>query len=374
MPQENQVQTEIPTDSTADGTNNETVSPDASAAPASDTSPTTTDTEPLRQKVTGEDDYQKELQAALTGSAETPKDTPEAGDTPAESNAPETPEAKEETEETPPTSTEEAEEIKHRQRVTAHDDATALALQLYRKSQKDGEPISLGEAERRANLALGKTEDAPAQQQAPETSPDAHSIDALRAQYDAKIAEADKLADDLDMKAALVAQREANTIDKQITALESRQQQTQESQIHADIEASARRTEQVYPIYKDTAHPIHQEAARIWKDFQATENPLIYDPNNTFKLYQMAANNLGISPNAKPAASVPSVKSSSSVTPKPQIVPQSAVRRPNSAAPVASGGDRTTQTGPDATADFGKNIHTAHDYEKTVRGLLRQSA
>lgn len=375
MPQENQVQTEIPTDSTADGTPQESVSTDVSPAPASETSPTTPDASlELRSRVTGEDDYQKDLEAALAKAAE--EKPSEAGEKPAEEEAPATPEAKEpkpedgseeEKPEEEKLEQEPAAKKEFRPRLSVLDERAQEAIKLARDLADKGTKISLAEAEQRIAAKYGDAK-APEQQQAPAEK----TIEELRAEYDAKIADADKRAEELDVKGALVAQREASAIDKKIAQLEYREHISNENRTRTAIDESTRRTQEVYPVYSDTTHPIHQEVNRIWEEMKASENPLIFDPNNTFKLYQMAANNLAIAPGAKPSAapSATPAKSSPPVTPKPQVIQQSAARRPNNAGPLASAEARTTQPGPDPIADLlGKDIRTQHEYEDLMREL-----
>ena len=364
---ENQAKAEIPAiDSTVEGTNLDAQA--SGEAPASnDSTPTTAQPDSIRSKVADENDYQKEFAAALSATSEPPKaDAEPAGETPADTEP-----ATEATDSTEPESQDpddDEQKIKgapDRIRVKHLDDSDKRLMNNASRMVRDGFAKNIPDAISK----LTSNAESPAQEGQPKTV----TVEDLIAERDNKTAEADNLADSLDVKAALVAQREAFAIERRIEQLKSRDEQAQSSKVASEIDAATQRTQAIYPQYSDQSHAIHKEAAKIWEDLKATDNPLIYDPNNTFSVYQMAANNLGIAPNFKPQPSAQSTvaKSSSSATPKPQAIKQSAVRSTNPAIPVASGGERSTQTGPDSSVDFGKNIRTAHDYDREVRNLLR---
>lgn len=343
MPDENQEQSENQSIPTAD----ETTQAEMVLEPVSDTSTTTPITEPeIRRKVDGVEDYESALAAALAPAAEEAT----AGENPPEADAP----AEEPTQEV---------SREFRPRLSSLDARQKEAILLAKELKDKGEGITLSEAERRVAAKYGDSEEAVV----PPEAAQERTMEAIQAEIDAKILEADESAESLDVKAALAAQREVSKLEREMSNLsliQAESNQRAEVEFKDAVEASRARVLEVYPASQTADHALHAEATRIWADMEKQSNPLIFDAEAPFKVYQMAANALAIAP-----AAAAHVKSSTPATPKPRVVQQSAVlARPNQAFPVASGGERTTQPGLAATNNFGK-IRNAHDYNKTLRDL-----
>jgi hypothetical protein len=73
-----------------------------------------------------------------------------------------------------------------------------------------------------------------------------------------------------------------------------------EAKFQQRIAESQAKKDCVYPEALDPTHPIHEEAERIWKNIEQSGHALLNDPDAPFKVYEMAANRLGIKPTGKP--------------------------------------------------------------------------
>lgn len=378
MTADNQAQAETQNTPTAEATPD--IAPVATPeAPAPETVPATTP-EPLpigSREVSSVADYEKMLAEALKPAPEKP--TEEAGVIPPQEeptaaeegartqqteNAENAEEAQTEPEEDPqPTRRE------FRPRLSSLDSRQQEAILLVKELKDQGKEISLGEAERRINAKYG-VDVSDSQPSTQEPQAPARTAEQIDAEIAAKEAEAEKAAEDLDVKTALKLQRDAFNLREEKARLAqeaSARLSREETQFHRNVEASRKRAVDIYPVASEADHAIHQKATEIWEAMQGTNNPLVHDADAPFKVYQMAANELGIAPLSKGAPRPASPKSATQGTPRPQAVQQSAVRRSNPAAPVASAGDRTTQPGP-AQINLGK-IRNAYDYAKLARSL-----
>jgi hypothetical protein len=110
---------------------------------------------------------------------------------------------------------------------------------------------------------------------------------------------------------------------------------------------------------------IHAKAAEIFKAMEETGNPLVFDSQAPLKVYQMAANELGIAPGRPPAAKKSPTPATSAT--RPRAVEQSAVVKTTAFSP-ASGAARTNQTGTIPGIDIAK-VKTAADYESLVESI-----
>jgi len=367
MPNENQEQSEIqPVEvTTADGT----IDPAASAdpvAPASDVTQTTPPPiEPAaslpRGKVADVDDYNTRLAKALAPAdpaTEQPAGEIPPAVEPLDPDAPASPVAS--IDGRAPVI--EPSKKEFRPRLSGLDARTQEAILLVKDLKDQGQDITLSEGERRIALKYGE----PAQSVAPEVVPPAAALptsEGIEAQIRGLKADRKAASSNIDTEKMDEITNQIEDLTIQLfdaRANEKEANNRAESDFSLAVEDSRARTVQVYPVAADQSHPITAEAARIWKDLEAQANPLIFDQNAPFKVFQMAANNLGIAPGS--VASAP--KSSTSATPKPQAVIQSAVRRPNPV-PVASGAEHTTN-GPTAPVIFGKS-RSPHEYNLKLK-------
>lgn len=258
-----------------------------------------------------------------------------------------------------------------RPRLTNLDARTKQAIMLVKEFKDQGKDISLAEAERRVNALYGVEDSAPQSPEgkAPEDQAPERTAETIDAEIAEKQARAEQAADELDVKTARALDREITKLELEKIRLEQKSEQAgkaEEVKFQEGVARSTERAREIYPASTDPAHPIHAKATEIWEALKGTGNPLINDQDAPFKVYQMAANEMGIAPLSKATPASPKAPTSST-TPKPQPVHQQAVRQPKTAIPVASATSRTTQQGP-AEPDFG-NIRTAYDYEQIARTM-----
>jgi hypothetical protein len=367
MSLEDQAQAEIPNYTpTAEATPDVTpaVTPEAPAPETAITTPLPEQT--VRGKVAAVADYEKALAEAQ---ASVPVEAiPEAGVNPPQETTSQEVAHPEETEPGTPegeqSPIEESSKKEFRPRLSSLDTRQQEAILLVKELKDKGKDISLSEAERRINAKYGIDDsDSPSTEQ-----PDApaRTADQIDAEIKEKLDAADRAAEDLDVKTALTLQREAFDLreEKARVAAETNARVSQEeASFNRNVHASRQRAVDFYPVASQQDHAIHTKATEIWTAMEGTNNPMVHDSDAPFKVYQMAANELGIPPLSK---AVPN-KSATPATPKPQTVSQSAVRRTNPASPVAPAGARTTTTVP-TNPIFG-NIRNANDYAETVRKL-----
>lgn len=358
-PEQSDIQTPTAEETTA-------VAPVAPAeALASDTATATAlPAEPTGRRVSSVADYEKMLEQAK---AATEPINPKAGD-----EAP--PQAGEGNDpddlETPP---DDSPKKGFRPRLSNLDSRQQEAILLVKELKDKGQDISLSEAERRVNAKYGVTEqtrDERGQEPPKEESTFESRIGSIAEQIAAKQAAADAAAEELDVKTALSLQREITALELEKIRLETAEQAKsgqEDAKFQEQVDRSRSRAVEIYPVASDKDHAIHTKASEIWETLQATNNPLVNDPEAPFKVYQMAANELSIAPLSSAPSKAASPKSAPLGAPKPQAIPQQAARRPNPVAPVASAGDRTTPQGP-ATHSFGK-IRNAHEYSEVARKL-----
>lgn len=373
MPTDDQAQADQSTNPTADG------NADALAAsPASENQPATTaDSAPAKEGVAAMDDYMKRLQDALEPATEenAAETDAQAGENPpaADADAPPAPDADPEpdpaptdAQDEPPAAAEDepAPKKELRVRLSELDARQQEAILLVKQKAKEGKPISLAEAEARVNAKYGVESDSDSLSSSTEPPAPAVTPDALKAQIDQLKADRRKAAEDMDT--LKIAELSEQIEDLQLQYIDAREAAkvadlTAEQQFQQQVTESRSRRDRVYPVAADPAHAIHAEAERIWNDMQEQQNPLVFDAEAPFKVYQMAANNLGIAPSS-------SSKTSPAPTPRPQAVQQSAVRRANPQSPVASGGDRTSQTTTASLLPNGK-INSVFEYEQLIHRL-----
>jgi hypothetical protein len=347
MPTNDQAQADQTLDtSTADGN----ASASEAQTTASDNQPATTaNTAPATEGVAAMDDYMKRLQEALEPA--TDEDAAhaleQAGDNPPATKGNDAPPANDASQDTPPATDAVKDTLpaseddtaqgkrEFRPRLSGLDDRQKEAILLVKELKDKGQTLSLAEAEARVNAKYGVTSHSEKQTEA---APPALTPEDLKAQIDQLKADRRKAAADMDT--LKIAEFSEQIEDLQMQYLDARESAknadlTAEQQFQQQVSESWAKTESVYPAAAD--HAIHAEAERIWAVMQEQKNPIISDADAPFKVYQMAANALGIAPSSS------SPKSSPAPTPRPQAVQQSAVvRRTNPQSPVASGGDRTT--------------------------------
>lgn len=377
MPTNDQAQADqLDSTQTADGNAG---APEAPATASENQSATTTaDSAPAKEGVAAMDDYMMRLQEALEPApeGEAVTDEKQAGDIPpapegsdalpaedASQDAPPATEAK--PEEPPPASEDDTATGKRefRPRLSSLDDRQKEAILLVKELKEKGESLSLSEAEARVNAKYGITSDSekPTEKATPAATPDD-----LKAKIDQLKADRRKAAEDMDT--LKLAELSEQIEDLQLQFLDARESAkaadlSAEQQFQQQVAESRAKRDSVYPAAADANHAIHAEAERIWTAMQDQQNPLIFDASAPFKVYQMAANNLGIAPSSS------SSKASTAPTPRPQPVPQSAaVRRTNQQSPVASGGDRTSQPTTALPLQNGKP-RSVFEYEQLVHGL-----
>lgn len=373
MPTNDQAQADqLDSNQTADGNAG---APEAPATASENQSATpTADSAPAKEGVAAMDDYMMRLQEALAPApeGESATDDQQAGDNPPALEGSDAPPAEDAAQANPPApeagndtaSEDDTAQGKRefRPRLSSLDDRQKEAILLVKDLKEKGESLSLAEAEARVNAKYGITSDSEKQTEA---APPAPTPDDLKAQIDQLKADRRKAAEDMDT--LKLAELSEQIEDLQLQFLEAREAAkaadlTAEQQFQQQVAESRAKRDSVYPAAAEPNHAIHAEAERIWTAMQDQSNPLIFDADAPFKVYQMAANALGIAPSA------PSSKSSPAPTPRPQAVQQSAVRRQTPQSPVASGGDRTSQPTTASPLQNGKP-RSVFEYEQLVHGL-----
>ena len=370
--QGNQGQPEIqaPAVETADVTPQpEPASPAVEPAPEATTeTPPPPAAEPAASpKVASVSDYERRL-AEVTSAA--PAAEPEPG-TPAQEPAPAPAATPPPAEPAAPAEPPKPAEFRPRLNSLPAEEKEAIAL---RKDLKDkGQDVPLAECLARVQAKYAGTK--PPEPAAPDpNAPPARTAETVGQE----IAEAEKARRDairnLDPDAQFDAEDKIRQLQAETAEIRSRQQQehvSQQSAFEAAVSESHALTAQVYPAYTMENHAIHAVADRIYSALKSTGNPLVTQSDCPFRVYQMAANELGIAPaepGAQPPAAAPAApKSPALATPKPQPVQRTAVVRPPSAVAPAPASARTTPPGPPKPA-FGK-IRTTADYEATVAQL-----
>lgn len=322
-------------------------------------------------KVASVSDYERRLAEVTSGAA---AEEPEPG-TPAQEPAPApaavTPPAEPTVAPTPPA--EPPKEFRPRLNSLPAEEREAIAL---RKDLKDkGEDVPLAECLARVQAKYAGPPAAAAP--APDATP-ARTAEAVQQEIaDTEQARRDAIRK-LDPDAQFEAEDKIRQLQAESAEIASRQQQahvSEQSAFEQAVSQSHELTAQVYPAYADPAHAIHAVADRIYATMEKTGNPIVTQSDCPFKVYQMAANELGIPPvdpgtQPPPAAVAPAPvapKSPALATPKPQPVQRTAVVRPPSAVAPAPASARTTPPGPPKPA-FGK-IRSTADYEATVAQL-----
>ena len=368
-----------PGTTTADGTSHN------EAAPASEhvnQQPTTTDKSttsaaaPVRDaKVVAVDDYESQLAAALEVSEESAQEESAAGETTQEAATEEATSEEESTqaEETQAGNEQQVAKDKgeFRPRLSKLDERAQEAILLVKQLADAGEKISLGEAERRVNAKYGDTQTEESAEKA-KTADNEATIrtpeqirEEIKAQKDARRT----AIKDLDPDKQLEAEDQIDALESELQKTEAQYQakaQTEEERFYEEVETARARMLDVYPVAKDEAHAIHAKAAEIFKAMEETGNPLVFDSQAPLKVYQMAANELGIAPGRTTATAKKSPTPATSAT-RPRAVEQSAVVKTTAFSP-ASGAARTNQTGTIPGIDIAK-VRTAADYESLVESI-----
>jgi len=388
MPENLGPQPEIPANAvpTADGTSPE--------APASDNSTTTTPPVQPQQrlsKVAGVEDYERELSQALAPAPAVEEAEP---GTPAEQppadSVPDGPEADAEPPVETPAATDQPPKKEFRPRLNGiKDPQTQEAILLVSSLAAEGKPITLAEAERRIALKYGAELPAAAGEQpaAPAETPEeyakrtpeeiAREAASLKEQIASLKEQRKQAIRDLDPDKQIEIEDKIDLLRDEHAILESQTQKaelTAQQEFDRKVDESHQQAAGIYPVMVDENHAIHAKATEIWANLEKTRNPLIHDENAPLRVYQMAANDLGIAPSdpgtvpaqtlsPKAGAKPPSTPA----TPKPQAVPVSAVRRPTPGVNLPSGSSATTQNGPPADP-LGK-ISTVHDYDKALENI-----
>jgi len=359
---------------TADGTDGV----DSPEAPASETQPTTT-TKPTR--AVDVEEYERELAEAMSPApvaAEPEQGTPAEEQTPPDPEQTPTESQSEEPEDLDPAN--EAGPTKQKEfrpRLGGiKDDRQKEAILLVSQLGSAGESISLTEAENRIAAKYGDSPK-PAEVADPD-APAPRTLDMVQAEIAAKEQEADEAAEQIDTSAMNRLNKELRALEREHFKLEREDETSQmsaqeheDASFQADVDASQSRAVEIYPVVGEKDHAIHAKADEIWKSMESEGNPLIFEASAPLKVYQMAANDLGIAPRmagASPAAANTRSNLSTPAAPKkPQSVQSTAVRRPNPSVSLPSGGDRATPTGPPASPV--EKIHSAHDYDKLVESM-----
>lgn len=235
-----------------------------------------------------------------------------------------------------------------RYRFTPTDGVEAVAFKMVAEAKKAGKTLSMKDA-------IAQTESLPAfKEAAARATQPAPTLPGPEADYDQVIAylktaqpttqeEASNLialcrskrktamAQDLNMEAAAEFDDILIDLNAHQGAITNRQAQARQGQINEFNNRSVASQQQAVDLYPDVTRgdsALVAEMLRLDKVLKDSGNELYHSADKPLKLTQMAANNLGIAPGAKPA---PAAASPKPVAPKRPVQP-----------PFANGGARTT--------------------------------
>lgn len=140
---------------------------------------------------------------------------------------------------------------------------------------------------------------------------------------------------------------EAQKTIEEIKVAQARAYEEETARFNADVDNSKARAVEYYPDVTDANSPLVTKMLEIDQVLKETGNPLFYSANKPEKLAQMAANELGIPPNAnKPTSPKATQPSRAAVT-----TPQSSIRPATPIAPAAARTSRPSQAVISGTAD-----------------------
>ena len=140
---------------------------------------------------------------------------------------------------------------------------------------------------------------------------------------------------------------EAQKTIEEIRVAQARAYEEETARFHADVDHSKARAVEYYPDVTDANSPLVLKMLEIDQVLKETGNPLYHSANKPEKLAQMAANELGIPPNAKKPTS-------SKATTQPSraaVASQSTIRPATPIAPAAARTSRPSQAVISGTAD-----------------------
>lgn len=263
-------------------------------------------------------------------------------------------------------------QLPERIRLTNFSDVEKLALQLKRTAAKNGETITLAEAETRAKAALG-IKDQSAQTGAADTGKPK-----TVAEVDAKIAELKAArtkarTEDLDFK-------EADRLDNEIDALREHKltlrEQTAETAskeqaaYNKAFDAAEGQASGLYDFVKQAESEGFKRMAEIDRQLEANRDPLFNDPSKPLVIAQMVARELKIAPKS-PTAAKPGATGKPVVTARPAV--STTVPPKKTVPPVASGASRTSTstTQGDAVSKEIDQLRTPADLENFLAKMQR---
>lgn len=260
--------------------------------------------------------------------------------------------------------------LAHAATILAANEGISLMEAMRRVS---GEGASGGTAAATTTTAEGETT---------QTETTFRAISDIDAEIKAKKDEKRKAGKDLNTERLVELDEEIEALkeEKERTSQhEAQVAQTQALEHDQQVAASQKRATEVYPACRkadgtiDWESPLGKRAWDIAMQMEKDGNPLAFAGDGPFKIMQMAANELSIAPNAKPAAQKkPAItqQSSTSAAAKPAPVKQAAVVRPQqpAVAATASGAARTTQGGNSNGSGLGK-AKTPEEYEAKLAAV-----
>lgn len=214
----------------------------------------------------------------------------------------------------------------NRIRLTDLDEHERFAVKLFRDAKASGKPLSMAEAEKRARIAYGIEEPAAANetaqtdtQQAPSTVADLDTkLKDLRTQYreaarqvdTEKMAELMEQIDDTRDQISVARQNETVSMDLEATQLQETKKDLREK----------------FPDFANKGSALSIEWTRIHAEMEARKDPILNGSPASVTRYitLLAADNLGVAPVAKKAAS-----STPATTQKtlPPVLPGSGAQR-----------------------------------------------
>jgi len=146
-----------------------------------------------------------------------------------------------------------------------------------------------------------------------------------------------------------------------------------QQEFHTTVDVSQRKALELYPDVAKADSPLVRRMEEIDADLQDSGNPLFDSPDKYLKIAQMAANDLGVAPKSKKAAStVAAVKPQGQVQ-LPARPAAGTTSRATQPPPISGGGARTTQSNAAQTLnEVLDKVTSLDDYEALKRELPRR--
>jgi hypothetical protein len=237
-------------------------------------------------------------------------------------------------------------------RIRPTTEVDALALDIVKRAQVAGKPMSLADAVKKAQEILGESPSQTSVGQKSDPVADLEQkIRELRAERKKAMTEA------LDFEKAAELEEQIESLREQLfeakLAAKTKAEESlskEKAAFEKQVQQAEELAQQLYPDFSNKSSALYKKMLEIDAVMRETRNPILGNPKKNLLIAQMAANELGIAP-------------------KTTISPAASVGKKTTPAPIASGRARTTQK---QTADDDidvDSIKSEEDFEKVLEAL-----